>query len=242
MFDLPSLKPIISFLMWRVAATAALAASATIGGVYFVVDNSLRGLETSISVTNNRIDDLRSQLANAQSVLTSALNQRFDSLQESIRNDGNQTRGLMKRSDASNDSRFSLINLDKGHVIIRSQGEPSSLASLLENAQYSQLAAGMLSATNGKVQRIAGFPIASDTNALWQFTDSGLVSKLDNTVAIADPWIVEGKPLNKELLTRWFAPCVSEFELTKSGDVYLSLNSNAKFFDNGSFGCPTIDK
>lgn len=51
------MEKLARFILWRLAIALVISAVVTAGSVYFVVDQSLRGMETALTATNSRIDD-----------------------------------------------------------------------------------------------------------------------------------------------------------------------------------------
>ncbi|MDF1609860.1 hypothetical protein PZ897_16865 [Hoeflea sp. YIM 152468] len=75
-----------------------ISALLAIGGVWFVVDLSLRGLESSIQVTNQRISSLEANLLNRIELSEINLKDRLDSIKSNIDQQFNVTRGDIKKA------------------------------------------------------------------------------------------------------------------------------------------------
>ena len=75
-----------SLLFGRFLTGALISALLAVGGVWLVVDLSLRGVEGNIVTTNKRIDDLRSQI-----------DRRFDELNDRLDRDFSATNDILRR-------------------------------------------------------------------------------------------------------------------------------------------------
>lgn len=82
----------------------------TAGTVYFVVDMSLRGMESSIQTTNKRIDDLRNEI-------NSTLDLKFANLELQIKNEFLETRKEINKAELSPSESIKTIKKLQGQNI-----------------------------------------------------------------------------------------------------------------------------
>ncbi len=82
----------IAIFLGKLLGSAAVTAVVSAATVYFVVDMSLRGMESSITTTNLRIDDLREDL-------TSTLDLKFKNLELQLKNEFSETRKEIKKAE-----------------------------------------------------------------------------------------------------------------------------------------------
>ena len=78
----------------RFLGGALISALLAIGGVWFVVDMSLRGMESSVETTNKRIDDLRAEVI-------SHIDLKMQNLELRLLQEFEITRSIIKRADAA---------------------------------------------------------------------------------------------------------------------------------------------
>jgi len=87
----PEIRQLASFVLVRLGWGAITSAVLVLGGVYFIVDNSLRGIESSMATMNERISDLDRSLGN-----------RFDlsiqNLELRLKQEFEATRGEIKKA------------------------------------------------------------------------------------------------------------------------------------------------
>ncbi|MBX3568313.1 MAG: hypothetical protein KF914_09655 [Rhizobiaceae bacterium] len=120
----------LSLNFGRFIAGALISALLAVGGVWFVVDLSLRGVESSIEVTNKRIDDLRVELVRhidqRMELLEFKLTEEFQSTREAIKkaellpkktNEGGETPNMDPIRTASADIKVDIASVSPEEIV-----------------------------------------------------------------------------------------------------------------------------
>jgi hypothetical protein len=116
-------KQLASFVLIRLGWGAIASAVMVLGGVYFIVDNSLRGIESSIATMNERISDLDRSLGD-----------RFDlsiqNLELRLKQEFEATRGEIKKASLTEPL---FRNADGKEVTVALRSDAPSLEDIVED-------------------------------------------------------------------------------------------------------------
>jgi hypothetical protein len=103
--DVSDVKNAASFVLVRLGVGALVSSAVVLGGVYFIVDNALRGLENSVDGVRSQIEMQSASLNTRIDDLSKSLNEKidlkFELLSEKLDNQFSETRKEIKKADAS---------------------------------------------------------------------------------------------------------------------------------------------
>jgi hypothetical protein len=103
--DVSDIKSAASFVLVRLGLGALVSSAAVLGGVYFIVDNALRGLENSVDGVRSQIEmqsvSLNTRIDDLSKSLNEKIDLKFELLSEKLDNQFSETRKEIKKADAS---------------------------------------------------------------------------------------------------------------------------------------------
>ena len=102
----------VGFTFGRFLAGALISAALAVGGVWFVVDMSLRGMETAVEATNDRIGDVQSNLQQLRS--------EFTAFRADVKNEFDATRDAITRTTLRETER--VIDTPDGRFVLTGPG------------------------------------------------------------------------------------------------------------------------